>query len=109
MTTTFEKYQGTQRGNYCTLPTIDVEIIEPPGYCRNCSGVMVYDPKARLFGAWVHETEPEPGTCRYASVASRCGYCGTNEKGVVVFHQRAYSDETECSRCGGVSGYGIGD
>lgn len=109
MTTTFEKYKGAKRGNYCTLPTIDVEIIQPAAYCRKCGGAMVWNPKAQHGGRWEHETPPEPGGCTSGEAATRCQYCGTNEAGVVVYHQRPYSDEIDCSRCGGVWGYGIGD
>lgn len=110
MTTTFEKFKDARPGNYCTLPTIDVEIVSPPAYCTKCNGTMVWDPKANHgSGGLVHETAPDPDVCRWASAATRCQYCGTNERGVAVFHQRAWSDEIHCSRCGGVHGYGIGD
>jgi hypothetical protein len=112
MTTTFEKFKGTKRGNYCTLPTIDVEIIDPAPYCRYCDGEMVYNPTGDPFGhgRYEHKAEPEPGTCKFGGqVASRCTYCGTNEKGVVTFSHESWSDETSCSRCGGVHGYAIGD
>lgn len=109
VTTTFEKFKGTRPGNYCTLPTIDVEIVNPDAYCRVCNGAMVYVPNPPLSGRYEHVTEPEPGTCRFGTPASRCHYCGTNEAGVAVSHQRAWSNEIDCARCGGRWGYGIGD
>ena len=41
----------------------------------------------------------EPGSCLF---------CGA-DKSYLTHRQEAWSDQTECSRCGGSSGYAIGD
>lgn len=101
MTTTFEKYANTQRGNYCTLPTINVEIVEPRPACKTCDQPITYS-----GGRYFHSNGD---TEHYASPRPTCRYCGTNEPDVVVYHQRSWSDELECSRCGGIDGHPIGD
>jgi len=108
MTTTFEKFKSTRAGNYCTLPTKDVEILNPTPVCDTCEGELVWNPK----GGWLKTGDFEhvgATTCTYARVRATCKYCGTNEKGVVVYKQHAWHDANECSRCGGVDGYAIGD
>lgn len=119
MTTTFERWNGTQRGNYCTLPTIDVEIIDPEPYCayqgyganRSATpcGRAIHDTKegpSYMPATWKHVDGNED---HRADRPSQCRYCGTNEFGVVVSKQYAWYDATECSRCGGVVGYALGD
>lgn len=120
MPTTFERWNGTQRGNYCTLPTIDVEIIEnPEAYCAYQG--YGENRKETPCGRAIHDTKEGPSYSptswkhvdgnddHRAATPSRCHYCGTNEFGVVVFKQQSWSDESECSRCGGVLGFAIGD
>ena len=43
MARTLETYKNSKRGNYCTLPTIDVEILPETRHCRVCNGVVEFD------------------------------------------------------------------
>ena len=130
MTTTFEKYKGTQRGNYCTLPTIDVEIIDSPRFCAGkdwippvgesapgnrgsygpvCNKPVHWDKDSKAMpgmGWWAHD---DGSTGHHISPYMRCVYCGNAEPGTVHYRQEPYSDETSCDRCGGVDGRAIGD
>lgn len=109
MTTTFEKWKGAERPNYCTLPTIDVEIVTPAPACATCDREIKEHPTERNWAGplWVHADTGERE--HYIKHRPTCRYCGTNDKGVVVDRQHAWHDARECSRCGGVSGYAIGD
>lgn len=108
MTTTFAKYANTRRPNYCTLPTIDVEILPEIHHCAHCDAQVVYERGARLFGDWVHvDITIDHAKQATATPKAACRYCNA-EDGVTFYHQ-AYSDETVCTRCGGVEGYPIGD
>lgn len=108
MATTFETFTGIARRNYCTLPTIDVEILPDIRHCdaESCGAVVVYDPAAGTFGAWVHASADTPDHGRVA-VKTRCTYCHSEEDAKYVMH--AWYDAIECTRCGGVDGHAIGD
>lgn len=116
--TTFAKYQGTQRGNYCTLPSIDVEIVKRPPLCAYrgwgesrsetpCGKELVWF-KEGSYGLGKH-VHADGSTDHSAQSHGVCRYCGANGFDEISHHQHAYSDETECARCGGINGYGIGD
>ena len=107
MATTFEIFKGARSANYCTLPTVDVEVLPDVRHCETCGQEISYNVDGyTLGGAWQHATtdwsnphEPRP--------QARCRYCHTTEG--LTFTHAAYSDETRCARCGGVDGYAIGD
>ncbi|MDN5767914.1 MAG: hypothetical protein L0H78_19105 [Humibacillus sp.] len=131
MTTTSEKFTGQRQPNYCTLPKLDVEILPDVLICENCRreivrvSVPVDNGRGHGWGEgiWVHADDPEgyeifpigtwprvKGTSEhYVAPATRCRYCHTSDPAEVTFVRAAYSDETRCSRCGGVHGFGIGD
>jgi hypothetical protein len=120
MTTTFEKYAGTRLQNYCSRPTIDVEILPrvlicadedceapdlayiAPGWAPPREGERdVYRP-----GGYVHE---EGGRFDHtARPAPQCTYCGADDTHLTS-KQHAWYDAIECSRCGGVQGWALGD
>lgn len=104
MTTTFEKYNGTQRQNYCTLPTIDVEILTEPPACSDCGKPLIHTGKPGDFHPWQHE-DGSPG--RNLAPVQSCTYCGSTEHLTRV--TGAWHDGTHCGRCGGERGYPIGD
>lgn len=99
-----------KRGNYCTLPTIDVEIIpssDRTPHCATCGGDLV-DTNAGDVWAWPEYTHAvEPDVKHYISRRATCQYCGSDEH--TTSHQRSWSDELDCSRCGGTTGFAIGD
>lgn len=106
---TLAEYGGKQARNYSRMPTIDVPIIENEyRHCANC-GEAVY----REAGTWstvLGRTLHLDGTDEhYVTARPKCAYCGTDDPAEVSFHQRNWSDETECTRCGGITGYAIGD
>ncbi len=103
---TLDKYRDAARRNYCTLPTINVEILEPVRRCAGCGGEIVLRVDKWKVGRWEHVEDR--GDCTWARAESSCTYCGATGE-AVTFHQQAWSDETHCARCGGVNGYGIGD
>lgn len=104
MPTTLETFAGKQAGNYCTMPKLDVEILPATRHCQTCDAAIVFDGNAGLFGQWTHLTGDGAHT---ALPRLQCHYCHA-ETGV-TFVQAPYSDETRCTRCGGVDGFGIGD
>lgn len=110
MTTTLEKYRGTRVANYCSLPRIDVEILPDVRTCSVCGQEVTFMPSTRRadglgfigggykhVGAAEHEAEPK----------ARCRYCNSEDEVELVL--AAWSNETRCSRCGGVDGFGLGD
>lgn len=114
MTTTFAKFADATRGNYCTLPKLDVEILPAVRHCQGCGEELRWDPDAGPFGTGRHvhvkpDVELADGGQHYVTARTWCSYCHNDEPGTVHFHQRSWSDETECDRCGGVQGYAIGD
>ena len=131
MTTTFEVFADRRAGNYSTMPRLDVEVLPDVHLCRGCGQEIapVRVPVDNGQGytwteqAWVHAGDPQGfdvlpigsfprvrGTSdHYVSPATRCRYCHTTDPAEVTFVHAAYSDETRCSRCGGVDGCGIGD
>lgn len=108
MASTLEAFAGSTARNYCTLPTIDVEILPDVRHCEiaTCGGVVIYDQDAGTFGAWVHVSADTPDHGRVA-VKTRCTYCHSEEAAKCVMH--AWYDAIECTRCGGVDGHAIGD
>jgi hypothetical protein len=116
MSTTLEQFAGKRPGNYCTLPTIDVEILNPPLRCAHCGGTVtrVQNPNPAVTWQDLVLKHEHPTSCRYeesrmGSVVQRCRYCGTDDPAHLRNVQASWSDETHCSRCGGVNGYAIGD
>lgn len=127
--TTFEKFAGQRAGNYSSNPTVDVEILDGPTMCgaresdgSRCLRPIVRDHEAQptYMAYWKHADVEGPGPAlnhhlrdgaAYSLIGptTRCSYCGTQDPTEVTFHQRSWSDETECTRCGGVTGYAIGD
>ena len=104
MATTLETFAKAKRGNYCTLPTIDVDILPDIHHCKTCNGKVEYDPKLGTFGAYKHVGfHSEHG---YVSPKTRCHYCRSEE---AVYRQHAWHDAIECDRCGGQWGHAIGD
>lgn len=126
---TLETFVGKQAANYSTLPTIDVEIIpedERDFHCAICGGDLRADPR-RGLPRWLHVDEPEceghesldgahmgetvfcDGTCVRHHITPRatCAYCGADE--ATTFRQHAWHDAIECGRCGGITGWAIGD
>lgn len=105
MTTTKEKYADARRGNYCTLPIHDVEILPDEHHCEKCGETVIYDPDKGYFGEWVHE---DPFNVDHrADIKVRCPYCHSEDD--AVYRQHPWHDAVECSRCGGVDGRAIGD
>lgn len=109
MTTTFQKWNGTPRANYCTLPKVDVEIVVPVPACKTCDREIKKHETERDWSGpvWVHADTGERE--HYIAARPACHYCGTNDKGVVHYRQHPWHDATECDRCGGELGYAIGD
>lgn len=121
--TTKEKWAGKQAGNYSTLPKKDVAVLkDSKRFCTKCGDATEYQEKGYM-GEWVHSngektcddaqvekyTGEKPKWNQYVSSNPVCRYCGTGDPAHSTFKQQPYSDETSCSRCGGISGYGIGD
>lgn len=106
MANTLEAFAGHTSPNYCTLPTVDVEILPDVRHCKTCTHVVSFNPRVGAVGVWVHDTAdaPEHGSIQ---PTSRCAYCHSEDS--VVFIQHAWYDAIECSRCGGVTGFAIGD
>lgn len=106
MTTTLEKFAGTTRPNYCTLPTIDVEILPDEHRCNGCGSLITRDPNAGYFGTWVHaDTTLDDG--HHVTPRTRCSYCHSNDD--ATFSQQSWHDQIHCTRCGGTWGFPIGD
>lgn len=97
-----------KRLNYCTLPTIDVEVLtEQPNHCGTCGGEAVNLNAGQGYGLpnWVH-TDPEAEQ-HYISPRPTCTYCGSDEG--TTYRQHSWYDAIECTRCGGENGWPIGD
>lgn len=101
-------FAGKRAGNYCTNPTKDVEVVYEPHHCAGCGEEVFYNRSAGSVGNWEHTVEqPEPR--HYCMPRPHCQFCGTDERGSVEYKAYAWYDATECSRCGGVTGYALGD
>lgn len=104
--TTLEKFAGARVPNYSTAPTIDVEILPDVFHCAADGAEVDY---SRDVNRWHHL---EATTC-VAKTQSyprpRCRYCRTDDPDHLSATQYAWYDATECSRCGGVEGYALGD
>ena len=127
--TTFTALAGKQARNYCTLPTIDVPIVEEIEFhCEGCGGTLASAGQNSIgLTKWVHEDEPEceghesldgahmgeavycDGTCvkHSTSVRPTCEYCGSDEQ--MTEKHYSWYDALECGRCGGVTGFALGD
>lgn len=104
--TTLTKWKGKRVGNYCSLPTIDVPVIEEPKReCAKCRAEVRWDERSYRH-VHVDISVPDHG---YISVLPTCHYCGTNDPAYVSLKQYPWHDATECTRCGGSTGYAIGD
>lgn len=121
--TTKEKWAGKQAGNYSNLPSKDVAVLkDAKRFCTRC-GDAVERQGEGYSASLVHSgggsecddakvearTGQKPQWKQYVTSNSVCRYCGTGDPAHSKFEQKSYSDESSCSRCGGVSGYGIGD
>jgi len=114
--------RSSQNAGYgYVAPTIPVPILTAetqPMRCR-CGATVKLSDTAGSYGAgFVHESEVElpEGFDRFSShrigersydVLPRCEHCGG--VGHVTYTQHAWYDEWSCARCGGSTGYGIGD
>lgn len=119
MTTTLVKFADATRGNYSTLPTIDVEIISPEPLCGarhriDGESVACFKPivdtgvkQHGMFPVYAHADGTNAG--EYVCRSTQCGYCGTNDPELVRYRQHPWHDAVECDRCGGVTGRAIGD
>src|SRR5690606_1704216 len=103
MATTFEVFEGAQRRNYSTLPTVDVEILPDIRHCEECGAEVRYVPDT-LIGSWQHA---DGSTDHFVLPKVRCPYCNSEDD--AVYKQHAWYDAVECSRCGGVYGRAVGD
>ncbi|MBM4574938.1 hypothetical protein GS896_25570 [Rhodococcus hoagii] len=103
MATTLETYKGQQARNYCTLPTKDVEILDGPRRCATCEKPVAYDHTGGLY-PWQHTD----GSGEHKIIVkSRCEYCGGEDD--LISTAEAWHDSLRCGRCGGETGYAIGD
>jgi hypothetical protein len=111
MTTTFEKFAGQSAANYCTHPTINVEILPEARHCEKCGEQVRYVPaKGYGLGNWEHVVpQNDPATKHYITPRTVCTYCHSDAPDLVRFHQEAWADVVRCTRCGGANGHGIGD
>lgn len=104
---TLEAFKDARRGNYCTLPTIDVEILPDIHHCNTCGFLVMYEPHPRGgLGSWAHTDKTVPGH-GYIAPKTRCRYCHSEDD--ATYHQHAWHDAVECERCGGIDGYAVGD
>lgn len=106
MANTLEAFAGATSHNYCTLPTLDVEVLPSVRHCETCTAPVTFDPSIGHFGAWKHTSAEAPEHGRIA-LKSQCAYCHSEED--VTFIHHAWYDAVECSRCGGVTGFAVGD
>lgn len=106
---TGEMWSGKTAGNYSNLPTKQVSVLTgAKTICKKCDQPVHYVKKG-YGGNFVHESEDHGCDEVTYSISTPCKYCGTSDPSFQTFKHQAYSDETSCSRCGGVSGYAIGD
>jgi ribosomal protein S27AE len=117
--TTKEKWAGKQAGNYSSLPTKDVPVLQnSEQFCINCGESVTIE----KYGFAKHSNGEKPcnstkaqenkgsGThSTFVQVNPTCHYCGTGDPAYYSFKFQSYSDESSCSRCGGVSGRATGD
>lgn len=106
--TTFSKWNGTQRGNYCDLPTIDVPIVEETTFhCEGCNGALIVtEVQYGMIHKYAHvDSAKDDG--HWIRAKGRCYYCGSSE--AMSYRQEAWYDASDCGRCGATRGYAIGD
>lgn len=138
MSTTFEVYADKKVRNYSTRPKLDVEILDDTRECGapfrqgTCDIHIQYNFNS---GKWEHDPseieceghEPEPGrdhefgvevfcdgSCRPETKHTptpklMCTYCHSQDPSEVKSVMHAWYDAVECSRCGGVEGWALGD
>lgn len=110
---TLEKWKGKQAGNYSSLPKKDVHVLkDAKKFCTKCNEDLVLDENKANQGLYLHADNGSQWCSNgktFYSVNGSCKYCGTGDPSYLEFKQMSWSDESHCSRCGGVSGYGIGD
>ncbi len=112
MTTTFALFpKGVSLRNYSSRPTIDVPVLAParPRVCQEagCGLEVKYNRDAGLWGEWRHADGSPAHSVLAVRPQDRCVYCGADE--TTTYRMHAWYDANECSRCGGVDGYAIGD
>lgn len=107
MSTTFEKFVGQRAGNYSTMPDKDVPILPDVHVCASCRSPLTRASDGPAWGLvkWEH-SGPNECADTYIRPATRCRFCHSQD---AVYRQHAWYDAVECDRCGGVSGYAIGD
>lgn len=108
MATTLATFKNAKRLNYCTLPTIDVEILPDIYLCDQCDEPVEYDKGGGTYGLgkWSHVNADAAEHSGWHSRRPRCRYCYSQD---AKYRQHAWYDAVECDRCGGVDGYAIGD
>ena len=102
-----EKFANAKRGNYCDLPSIDVDILPDVYLCADCDEPVEYDAGAGTYGLgkWFH-ISPDAADHGYISRRTRCRYCHSQD---AQYRQHAWHDAVECARCGAADGHPIGD
>jgi len=107
-TMTLAHFAGKQSRNYSQNPTINVEILtDETRHCSTCGEPALRTNPENLYGLpeYAH-VEPTLESHRI-TLRAVCAYCGSDEH--IVARQHAWYDAAECSRCGGVTGWAIGD
>lgn len=110
MTTTLTAFAGKQARNYSSNPRIDVDIIpvdERKPHCSTCGVEVIRLNPTDLYGIPQYAHTEQVETPHHISIRACCAYCGSDESVKAIQH--AWYDAIECSRCGGVTGYAIGD
>lgn len=104
MTSTLAAFSDTLLHDHRTLPTFDVEILQPIRHCATCQAEVTHDPTAgpKDTGGWVHCS---PNTPNHRSINPRfwCGFCNNDVD--VRYVQSSSQDKVECGRCGGTYSY----
>lgn len=108
MAMTLETYAGKQARNYSSNPTIDVAIVESAAHCNACGGEVVNltpcTPNSWPLPRWAHVN---PTDDHYISPRPTCDCCGSDEAATASQHN--WHDQVACTRCGGITGWAIGD
>lgn len=93
-------------GNYCSGPTIDVEIVTDTNtHCRHCGGVLLNAAHPTQFADWQHAIAGDYD--HRASPEPRCHYC--RAEATTTDNVHPWHTSTDCSRCGGSYGFPLGD
>ena len=95
------------QGNYCSTPTIDVEIVQDQTlHCDKCEGVLMHTGERWPAQEIGHE-RAELDQDHRPSVKPRCHYC--RAEGTLTHRTHPWHDSADCSRCGGSYGFALGD